>query len=244
MSRLVAYSRSRAEDAAHRAAADVADALGAADHRLIGGQMVTLLVARYQPPDVPQRATADADAGMLSTAVADGSFIDALTARGYTRRGGNRFVRDQDAIDVLVPAATSRARHNRHVGTLVVDEVPGLAFTFTRPSEAVAVTAALTDGDERTYTASLPDPLSALVLKSLAWDLRLANKDVVDLHRCLAVALAAGIRARDWPDHPEADRSQRILRGQFAIHRPTAVRALIATVCGPITPPHRPALFG
>jgi hypothetical protein len=244
MSELITRSRSRAEDAAHRAAADVAEAVDAADYRLIGGQMVTLLVAKYEPPDAPQRATADADAGLLFTAVADGSFLTALTARGYIKRRGNRFVRDQDAIDVLVPAATSRARHNRRVGMLVVDEVPGLAFALSRPPERVDVTAALTDGQERTYTASLPDPLAALVLKALAWEARLADKDVIDTHRCLAIALAAGIRPDDWAEHPEADRARRILRGQYAVRRPTEVRALIAAVCGPITPPPPSARFG
>jgi hypothetical protein len=244
MSELITRSRSRAEDAAHRAAVDVADALDAADYRLIGGQMVTLLVAKYEPPDAPQRATADADAGLLFTTVADGSFVTALTARGYIKRRGNRFVRDHDAIDVLVPAVTSRARHNRRVGPLVVDEVPGLAFAFSRPPECVGVTAVLTDGQARTYTVSLPDPLAAVVLKALAWEARLADKDVVDIHRCLAIAFAAGIRPDGWTKHPEADRARRILRGQYAVRRPAGVRALIAAVCGPITPPTRPAPFG
>jgi hypothetical protein len=244
VSEVITRSRSRAEDAAHRAAADIADALDAPDYRLIGGQMVTLLVATYEPPDAPQRATADADAGLQFTAVADGSFLTALAARGYVKRRGNRFVRVHDAIDVLVPAATSRARHNRRVGTLVTDEVPGLAFAFSRPPETIDVTAELSDGQERTYTASLPDPLAAVVRKALAWEARLADKDVIDIHRCLAIAHAAGIRRDDWAAHPEADRARRILRGQYAVGQPTGVRALIAAVCGPITPPPRSALFG
>lgn len=48
------------------------------DYRLIGGQVVTLLVARYQPPDAPVRTTADADVGVRLQLVADGGFVDEL----------------------------------------------------------------------------------------------------------------------------------------------------------------------
>lgn len=144
-------SRSRAEDAAHRAVADIGATLGPGDYRLVGGQMVTLLVARYQPPDVPLRTTADADIGMRVQVVADGAFVDELIARGYVKRGGNRFVRDDDTIDVLVPAAASRARHNRRAGALVVDEISGLSFaamTLTWPT-VVRLPGAGRDGTRR-----------------------------------------------------------------------------------------------
>lgn len=71
MTALATASRSRAEDAAHRAVADIGEAISPSDYRLIGGQMVTLLVARYQPPDAPVRTTADADIGMRLQLVAD-----------------------------------------------------------------------------------------------------------------------------------------------------------------------------
>jgi hypothetical protein len=116
MTTLTTRSRSRAEDAAHRAVADIGKAVTPSDYRLIGGQMVTLLVARYRPPDVSVRTTADADVGLRTQVVAHGAFVDTLAARGYVKRGGNRFVRADDTIDVLVPATASRARHNRRVG--------------------------------------------------------------------------------------------------------------------------------
>jgi len=237
---LTTASRSRAEDAAHRAVADIGTAIGPADYRLVGGQMVTLLVARYQPPDAPVRTTADADVGVRMQVVADGAFVDELTVRGYVRRGGNRFVRDDDTIDVLVPAAASRARHNRRVGALVVDEVSGLSFALPRPVESADVDVALTDGTSLHYAVSLPDPLAALVLKALAWNARLADKDIVDVHRCLAVARVAGVTPDDWPDHSEAVRARELLRGRFATRRSTAVRALIAATCGPLTRPDIP----
>jgi hypothetical protein len=40
-------SRSRAEDAADRAVADIGAAIGPGDYRLVGGQMVTLLASPH-----------------------------------------------------------------------------------------------------------------------------------------------------------------------------------------------------
>lgn len=240
MTVLTTASRSRAEDAAHRAVADIGATIDPGDYRLVGGQMVTLLVARYQPPDAPARTTADADVGVRMQVVADGAFVDDLTARGYVKRGGNRFIRDGDTIDVLVPAAASRARHNRRVGALVVDEVAGLSFALSRPVESADVDVALTDGTSLHYAVSLPDALAALVLKTLAWNARLVDKDVTDVHRCLAVARVAGVTPDAWPDHSEAVRARELLRGRFATRRSTAVRALIAATCGPLTRTHIP----
>ncbi|MBW3605483.1 MAG: hypothetical protein KY460_11370 [Actinobacteria bacterium] len=97
---------------------------------------------------------------------------------------------------------------------------------------------ALTDGTSLEYTVSVPDPLAALVLKTLAWRARLADKDVVDVHRCLTVARIAGVTPDDWSEHPEAVRARKLLRGPFATRRSTAVRALIAATCGPLTRPN------
>lgn len=40
---------------------------------------------------------------------------------------------------------------------------------------------------------SLPDRLAAHVLKTLAWNARLADKDIVDVNRCLAVARISSV---------------------------------------------------
>lgn len=58
-------STSRAEDSGYHAVKDVADIAAemGSDYRLIGGHMVSLLVAFYGVTDVPNRETADADMG-------------------------------------------------------------------------------------------------------------------------------------------------------------------------------------
>lgn len=96
MTAVILKSTSRAEDAGFAALADVAAVTARldVDYRLIGGHMVSLLVAAHGATDVPARETSDADLGAESSVVADQRLIDALTSLGYTRPGAsNRFVR-------------------------------------------------------------------------------------------------------------------------------------------------------
>lgn len=100
MTVLTTESRSRAEDAAHRAVADIGATVSPGDYRLIGGQMVTLLVACYQPPDAPVRTTADADVGVRLQLVADSAFVDEpVTTDGSVHSSSTRS-----------PASASRSR--------------------------------------------------------------------------------------------------------------------------------------
>lgn len=64
-SRLVLASTSRAQDAGLLALADVASVAAdlAVEYRVVGGHMVSLLVAHYAVVGVPERETADADFG-------------------------------------------------------------------------------------------------------------------------------------------------------------------------------------
>jgi hypothetical protein len=73
-----------AEDAAHRTAADIAATLDGAEYRLIGGQMVTLLVALYAPDDAPERATADA--GVRIAAITAGLILKEGTSTSMVSR--------------------------------------------------------------------------------------------------------------------------------------------------------------
>ena len=56
--------------------------------------------------------------------------MPALTALGYDRQSGNRFIRTQGThalvIDVLAPSHLGRLRSNQAHGDLVVDEILGL----------------------------------------------------------------------------------------------------------------------
>jgi hypothetical protein len=205
MSALILTSTSRSADAGYRALTDVAAVareLGA-DYRLVGGHMVSILVALHRVTDVPHRETNDAD---LGAAFADQRLIDTLTNLGYRRPGAsNRFVRpiedNLDAvIDVLAPSYTGKHEPNQHHGSLVVDEIPGLAYALAKPPVHVEIEARLSTGVTVRATTSLPSPLPALCLKALAWHSRHAAKDAEDIWRLLAVCHAAGVNPDTWPD--------------------------------------------
>lgn len=249
--RLVIASVARAEDGAYLAMADVAEATAATgtDYRLIGGHMVTAHTARHDLPDLPLRQTADADLGLQAQVLAVSRLIDALTDRGYQLSGGNRLLREAHglelAIDVLVPADTSRIRHNRPVGDLFVDEAPGLGYALAREPFVAHMEVRLTTGDVLQMTANFPDAVAALCLKVEAFSSRHENRDAVDVWRLLEALNADGMTANDWPRTPTPDRTAVIMRRDFLpINGPGAsaasstprqharIRALVSRVVG------------
>lgn len=154
MAAIEVRSLSRANDLSLVALADLASAAAEAglDHRVIGGQMVTLHLhlvgVQHQ---VPERETADADAGVpRSVTHLDEltALVDALKKRLYEQVRGDRFERPADGaiIDLLVPSYTSRRRHNVVVGPLVATEAGGLTYALGQPPTVVTLTAMLTDG--------------------------------------------------------------------------------------------------
>lgn len=209
-------STSRAEDMGVLAMADIAAATLAmeAEYRLIGGHMVSNLVYAYDVTGVPDRETADADLGASAHVVADPRLVEAFTRLNYRRTGGNRFVRDlteeersptdspqlppQPVIDVLVPSGTNFHRANQPHGELVVDEIPGLLIALSADPVLLSVTTRLTTGTEMTVDVMVPTPKPALCLKLLSYNSRIAQKDVIDIWRLLAVCRAARVTPSDW----------------------------------------------
>ena len=199
-------STSNAEDAAWLAVADVAAVatdLGI-DYRLIGGNSVALLVRVHDAAtQVPDRATADADMGVSFEVCADPRLVPALTALGYDRQSGNRFIRTQGTralvIDVLAPSYLGRLMSNQPHGDLVVDEIPGLLDALRLPPVHVAASAILTDTTQVDVRVPLPDVRAALVMKAHAYAGRLGDNDALDIWRLLQSAGNAGHTAADWP---------------------------------------------
>lgn len=91
-------STSRAADAGFLTLADLAHITTSLDldYRIVGGHMVTLLVALHGvSAQVPLRETADADFAALPTVIADPRLPAALVECGYrSREAANRFTRD------------------------------------------------------------------------------------------------------------------------------------------------------
>lgn len=195
------------------ALADIAGIVGSAgstDYRIIGGHMVSALVARWQLGAELYRETGDVDLGVPPIAVREHALVERLVDLGYEKIAGNRFSRTmtdipvvvtgareparEAIIDILVPAYTSRARQNRRIGDhLVTTEVLGLATALIRAPVVLTLELHRLNGETLDVELSYPDEVAALVLKSYATRVRVRATDVVDVWRCLEVAFAAGV---------------------------------------------------
>lgn len=228
---VVVASTSLAEDAAYQA---MADAVAAADragveYRIIGGQMVTVHVATAHA-DVPPRMTGDTDLGLEARVLASSGLVDELRADGYQLVAGNRLERDGGAraIDVLVPADTSRVRHDRAVGELFVDEVPGLRYALSREPLVVELQVRLTTGDSLSLRPAVPELVSAMCLKVLAFRARAEARDAFDVWRLLEASRATGLDASTWPTTSTANEVAEILRAHFVPTNGSGVQAATA----------------
>lgn len=274
-SSLKLYAGSLADDLSYVALADVVSALKesgkASAYRLIGGQMVTLLAARWNLGSELERDTKDADVGTYKLALISGEIVEHLKAKKYKQIEGNRFERlvedlpiggvegtDQQThsavVDLLIADQIGRVRDSVEVGGIVTTEVPGLATALNcSPIELELVVTRL-NGLPLTIPVVVPDEASALILKTLAWDIRPEKKDTdaVDIWRCLEIALAAGVMpsalessdgrkarallnqefGRDRGDAMRAIEGYCNLSGNAASERETRIKALIRRVCG------------
>ena len=214
---------STAEHLGFVALADVAKATVDSDSRIIGGQMITLHVLRWGL-DLT-RLTQDVDLGVPPMVVRTPELTDGLERLGYSKTAGNRFeklvtelsatVSDPYAVvDVLVPAYSSRPRHNRRFGEhLVTTEVPGLAAAFRRQPVDLPLEITFLDGSRRRFPVRLPHEAAALTLKVMARTVRRKDSDAVDVWRALEVCAAAGMRDIDFG--PDEDPVRQVLGSQF-----------------------------
>lgn len=242
-------SLSRANDLALVALADLASAAADAnlDHRIIGGQMVTLhLHLAGVQGQVPERDTADADAGVpRSITHLDelAALVTALTGRGYEQIRGDRFERLADGaiIDLLVPSYTSRRRHNVVVGPLIATEAGGLTYALAQTPTVVTVAATLTDGTAHgPIEVRLPSLRAAIAIKAHAWKDRRVDSDALDLARLLYAADMTGLGPDDFTGSVALRDASEIVRGAFrlasgagttAAYRDPTDRAGLAALC-------------
>lgn len=245
LSRLTLEARSVADDLSFVALHDVAAIarrLGI-EHRLIGAHMVTLHGYRWGLGADLYRETRDVDLGIPLEVARDPALIDALEALGYRRSAGNRLVRAvtdipveveaagagatrEAAVDVLIPAYTSRARDNVRVGDhLTTTEVGGLAEALRRDPIAVRLKLARLNEERMDIDVLLPDEVSAVVLRAFVWRRRGAGTDAVDLWRSLEVAIRAGVRPLDLSSEP-ARTAAEIIQTAFLGDDASAVEAL------------------
>jgi hypothetical protein len=208
LNELTLKAASVADDLGFVALADVASAFEGTEALVIGGHMVQLHVYRWGLGAELYRQTRDADLGMSRLAAKDPGVTGRLKDLGYQRTAGNVFERDIDdipvvaleggphraTVEVLVPAYTSRARQNLRLGDhLTTTEVPGLAEALKRPAVICRLRLIRLNQQVLETTVSIPDEVSALVLKVLVRGQRLEDNDAVDIWRCTEVLVSAGL---------------------------------------------------
>jgi hypothetical protein len=247
LTRLTLGAASVADDLGYVALSDLARALGdiAADFRVIGGHMVTVLGARWRLGHELYRETGDVDLGITPVVARDHHVVGRLKGLDYAQVAGNRFARElsdlpvkmkdkQDSprpeafIDVLIPAYTSRARENVQVGEdLFTTEVPGLQMALARPPVTIRLELHRLNDTILHCELPFPDEVSALVLKSLATTVRSKDTDIADKWRCLEIAFAAGLRPADFTRGVSAEAAE-VTRSLFGSRRGAPVAALAA----------------
>ncbi len=248
LNRLILVANSVADDLSFVALADLSRVLLHAgnirDTRIIGGQMVMLHVQRWGLGRELYRESQDADLGIAPIAVKDGKIIMALQDVGYSRDSGNRYVRrvtdiplrlyderpaDTDAaVDILTPAYTSRPRENVKISeALTTTEAPGLAIALKRPGIELEIELHRLNDAELNVRIVVPDEVSAVILKALAWRQRAATKDAVDMWRTLEVAFAAGLKPEDFQGSWSS--ADQVLVEAFAKPDGAAMKAIAAS---------------
>lgn len=242
LTHVVLKATSVADDLGYVALADLADVLGPSTYRIIGGHMVTALVARWQLGADLYRETGDTDLGVPPVVVREEGLIGRLTERGYKQVEGNRFARPIDdvpvtvrgvdglpsaVVDVLVPSYRTRARSNHRVSDdLVTTEVPGLALALQREPVLLHMQLHRLNGEQLDVEVAFPDEVAALSLKAFASQVRDKPTDIVDLWRCLEVAYAAGTKAAAFAEGEGVDAAH-IVRALFDGRDGPGVSALV-----------------
>jgi len=231
LSHLSLRATSVADDLAFVALADLAKVLKSDEklaYRVIGGQMVMVLAARWQLGAGLYRVTLDADLGAPPIVVQNHTLVERLVDLGYKQVAGDRFTRPVDdipagtdsdtreaVIDVLLPAYTSRAAKNVKAGDLVATEALGLASALQRPPVIIGLELTRLSGESKGVALSFPDEASALVLKAFATRARFKTTDHTDLWRCLEIANAAGVTPEEFATG-EMSEGAAIARSLFA----------------------------
>lgn len=225
-------SRSRANDISLIALSDLSAAAHRTglEHRVIGGQMVDLLVHYAGTHDrVIDRATADADVGVPRTAIIAEqlqAFADALADRGYDQVAGDRFqrTRDRAIIDVLASAVRTR-RTTVRLGPIVATEAGGLTYALGQPPLNVTVNARLTDSSALDpFEVQLPQLRAAVSIKAHAWADRRHRNDAVDIARLLHAAEACQLEPGDFDESASLRDAVTQLRRSFRTAASEGVR--------------------
>ncbi|WP_188744813.1 hypothetical protein [Agromyces bauzanensis] len=141
----------------------------------MGGQMVALLLDAFPSAGVVPRRTADADAAVSTMVAGSGILHQELTAAGYQATAGNNYRRSGRSIDVLIPAPAGHFIRQEQGGR-AFDAAPGIRLALAAEPIIVDANVTMLDGSLLSFTARVPSPEVAVILKAYAIQGRFAAK--------------------------------------------------------------------
>lgn len=182
------FSESKASDNAFLALEDIAKLTTDLEAtRLIGGLMTLLLLEAFPTPGTVARHTSDVDTAVSVELASQGTLHARLVKAGYEASKGNRYVRGDRIIDILVPSDREVFRRTVHGGR-AFDSVPGVKLALAGSPILHRVGAELTSGEVLDIEIRTPTPEHAVVIKALATRTRDEIRDLIDIHNLLLVA--------------------------------------------------------
>jgi len=189
---ITAIATSDADNAAYLALRDLSHLTAEFEHaRVIGGQMVSLLMHAYPVEGALHRRTADADAAISTQIAASGDMHARLEQAGYSAQSGNRYLMRgtglaDRTIDLLIPSSDA-AFTSQVVGGRGFDAAPGLMLALAATPVIVDTNVTLTNGDVLAFPVRVPAIEHALILKAYTTQTRHESKDYTDLYNLLSI---------------------------------------------------------
>lgn len=178
----VTFSSSRASDNAFRALKDVSEITADLDDtRVIGGLMVALLTEAFPSPSTTTRHTSDVDAAISIDIAICGTVHQRLIEVGYSAVSGNRYIKGERVVDLLVPTNGGQFGRSEH-GARGFDSAPGITLALAGRPIVHEIEVELTTGQVLQMKVRTPTVEQAVVMKALTTRTRHESKDLQDIY--------------------------------------------------------------
>jgi hypothetical protein len=181
------FAASEADDFALLSLWDVCRLSEGLNVRIVGGQMVQLLIEAFPNPNSFQRRTTDADAALANELAASGQMHEILKTAGYEASSGNSYQKEGRSIDLVVGSLDGKFA-SQILGERAFDASPGITSALSTEPITIQVHATLQGGEILEFDVRVPVVETALVIKALVYRFRLVNRDLLDIQNLLWIA--------------------------------------------------------
>jgi hypothetical protein len=181
------YAATNADDLSFLSLFDACTLSKGKNVRIVGGQMVQLLIEAFPNSNSFSRRTVDADAALDSELADTGEMHEIFVAAGYEASSGNSYQKDGRSIDLLVASLDGKFSTRMH-GERAFDASPGLSSALSTEPLTIQVSATLQNGEVLEFEARVPRVETALVIKALVYRFRLTSRDLLDVQNLLWIS--------------------------------------------------------